>query len=339
MVSHFCIFLFIPLYVGSIGALDPSTSNVISHVSSLNQGFQDTYQDLTTFAELTIDPIASLPPNFTVCSASISPALLAEGYQNYFTMLDKDGTPFVTTEIGNGNWEMLYIIFGPIWHPPNASMPMVFPHQWTRSCLALSTESGLVRWAVDGRLVEDMVIDGLRETAGNRPTDLTNKLLLGPERWTPGWISFSNKVSSLNIFSSALATSQLVRMTTAGEEECGLAGDYLAWEEMQWTLHGEAALETVGRKAPCAVEQDMTVYMAMFPSMQTCMHHCQKLKGRAPSVRTLEEWLQLKLFLKKSVYDKGLKVMFHLPVTDLEEEGVWRDFYTDRKSTRLNSSH
>ena len=86
---------------------------------------------------------------------------------------------------------------------------MVFPHQWTRSCLALSTESGLVRWAVDGRLVADKVIEDLRQTVGNRPTDLTNKLLLGPERWTPGWISFSNKVSILNIFSSALTTSRL----------------------------------------------------------------------------------------------------------------------------------
>ena len=81
MASHLNIFLFIPLHVGSIGALDPSTSSVISHVLSLDQGYQDTYQDLTTFAELTIDPIASLPPNFTVCSASIS--------QPYWWMVSK----------------------------------------------------------------------------------------------------------------------------------------------------------------------------------------------------------------------------------------------------------
>jgi hypothetical protein len=300
----------------------------------MEQGYQDNYHDLTTYAELTIDPTASLPPNFTVCSASVSPALLKDDSQLYFTMLGKDGTLFISLDIwiaGGMTRQMstFYIIFGTNWHAPNISVPKVFLHQWTRSCLALSTESGLVRLVVDGRLVEDTVIEGLREAAGNRPSDLTNKLLLGPLRWSAGWFSQSNKVSNLNIFSSALATSQLVRMTTPGEKECGLAGDYLAWEEMQWTLHGEAALETVEREEPCAEQPEMTIYMAKFPSMEACMHHCQKLRGRAPSVRTLEEWNQLKAFLKKSVYGRGPKVQVNLPVTDAEEEGVWRDFYTN----------
>ena len=84
------------------------------------------------------------------------------------------------------------------------SLPLVFPHQWAHSCLAVSAQSGLVHWVVDGHLIEDTVVDTLKEAVDSLPTNLTGKLLLGAYKSTSGWKSQSNKVANLNIFSSML---------------------------------------------------------------------------------------------------------------------------------------
>ena len=108
----------------------------------------------------------------------------------------------------------------------NQSHPLVFPYQWVRSCLAVSTESDLVRWVVDGHLVEDIMVDSIRNASANRPTDITGNIVLGagqgrPWRWGSEWYASSNKVTNLNIFSSLLPIERMVRMTSGGGEECG----------------------------------------------------------------------------------------------------------------------
>ena len=115
-------------------------------------------------------------------------------------------------------------------------------------------------------------------------------------------------------------------MTTRGEGECGEEGDYLAWSETQWTLHGEAALEEMDSKEPCEKELWLNIYKASFTKMESCMHHCEKLGVRAPSVVTQEEFSAYEDFLKQHFYGKGKSDTFWMSVTDEEEEGVWRDF-------------
>ena len=127
----------------------------------------------------------------------------------------------------------------------NKTIPQVFPNQWVRSCLALSTQSGLLQWVVDGQLVEDTMLDSLKEAAANRPSDLTDKLIIGRYSFSEGWFSPSIQVTNLNIFSSMLSIERMVGMTSGEGEECWEEGDYLAWREAQWTLHGEAHMEEV----------------------------------------------------------------------------------------------
>ena len=63
--------------------------------------------------------------------------------------------------------------------------------------------------------------------------------------------------------------------------------------------------------------------------MDSCMHHCEKLGSRVPSVTTFEKWTKLQTYLKKNLFDKGLYTRhMWLPITDREIEGVWKDFYT-----------
>ena len=56
----------------------------------------------------------------------------------------------------------------------NISIPLVFPHQWVRSCLAVS-----VKWVVDGQLVEEVVVDTLKEAVDDPP------ILLAKYYWEP----------------------------------------------------------------------------------------------------------------------------------------------------------
>ena len=57
-------------------------------------------------------------------------------------------------------------------------LPPVFPYQWVRSCMAINTESGLVQWVVDGTIVENKIIEELKNPL-NRPTNLDGNLILG----------------------------------------------------------------------------------------------------------------------------------------------------------------
>ena len=55
----------------------------------------------------------------------------------------------------------------------------------------------------------------------------------GPKKWE---IS-SNKLTKLEIFNSTLDVEKMKEYTKG--EGCGDDGDYLSWNEMQWSLHGE----------------------------------------------------------------------------------------------------
>ena len=49
-------------------------------------------------------------------------------------------------------------------------------------------------------------------------------------------------------------------ITAAGSEECGSSGDYLAWQDMVWDLHGGAKLVEIDRTEPCTREVDIAAY-------------------------------------------------------------------------------
>ena len=44
-----------------------------------------------------------------------------------------------------------------------------------------------------------------------------------------------------------------MNLTRAGSDQCGQrTGDYISWENIQWTLDGGAVWETVFQDEPCA---------------------------------------------------------------------------------------
>ena len=95
-----------------------------------------------------------------------------------------NGRDFFTTRIASGQ------------------IPQVFPNQWVRSCLAIDTVSGMIQWVVDGKLIENNTIPALTAAV---PINLNGKIILGAMPSSKYWWVFSNKVTNLNIFSSALS--------------------------------------------------------------------------------------------------------------------------------------
>ena len=89
-----------------------------------------------------------------------------------------------------------------------------------------------------------------------------------------------------------------------GGERCVEEGDYLAWADMEWILHGQARLETVDTEEPCKGEPYVDLYYTRFPGWVACMHHCENLGTRAPSVTSPQDWSTLQHSLKMNLYDK-----------------------------------
>ena len=107
---------------------------------------------------------------------------------------------------------------------------------------------------------------------------------------------------------------------------CFEKGDYLAWEDMEWVLHGQARIGIIDHEVTCKRKSYTNLFYARFQDWETCMRHCKKLGSRVPSVSNFHDWLKLQKSLKEA---KVLNTMyFWLPISDRRKEGEWRDFYT-----------
>ena len=262
-----------------------------------------TLKEIHTYAELKHDPRASLPDSFTICSSIMTPSCPNYIWPAFFTILDNEGAQFLATICNRGfiesSLEILYhlgateLITGKI--------PPLFPNQWTKSCMAVNTSSGLIHWVVEGTLIMTTTSEEVKNSK-NKPKDLSNKVVLGARSYGGIWFQPSQKVTNLNIYSSSLSIERMKSMTK--EESCVEAGDYLAWEDMEWILHGQATIESMDKEEPCKGEPYVDLYYTRFPGWDTCMHHCQNLGTRVPSVNTFQDWDTLQRSMKMALYDK-----------------------------------
>ena len=107
-------------------------------------------------------------------------------------------------------------------------------------------------------------------------------------------------MTNRDIFSSALSTEKMKTLTSGGC--CVEEGDYLAWGDMEWILHGQARKETIEKEETCEEKPLFDLYYTPFPAgMDSCMHHCQNLGTRTPSVATFEEWTKLQTFVSSAI--------------------------------------
>ena len=310
-----------------------NVTTIISHVfceaclPAKDTVFKRNLDEVHTYAELKNDFRASLPASFTICST----LLVTNGrWQLFFNLVGEDGgellAPWLYMHDKKENMLQIYFRQGST-KPTYSVIPPIFANQWLKSCLAINTTSGWLGWVVEGTLVIATSSEEVRGH-GKMPTNLTQNLILGAHNYAGKWYAFSNKVTNLNIFSSVMAVDKMKSMTKGGK--CVEEGDYLAWRDMEWTLHGEAVVEIVEKEIPCKGDPFANLYNTPYPRMEYCMQHCENLGSRAPSVTTLDKWNILKNFLKKELYDKVINspVQIWLSISDRWREGVWQDFYS-----------
>ena len=147
--------------------------------------------------------------------------------QTLFTLLGKDGNKWLASFLQVDDNTSFYWKWKLSGRWVDVKLPPVFAHQWVRSCMAVNSESGLLQWVVDGTLVENATVAHVRETK-NKPSDLTGKIVLGAWQGSGSkrWETMSNRVTNLNIFSTALTIGEMQEHTMGGN--CTFEGDYLA---------------------------------------------------------------------------------------------------------------
>ena len=144
----------------------------MSCLSAEEREYKETYKEVSTYAELKQDPIADLPPAFTICSSTMT---TYGKTQMFFNILGEDGNSWLQPTFNTRNEKAIFLHKNVV----DIKLPQIFAHQWVRSCAAINSELGLLQWVVGGILVENATVDVLRDTNANKPTDLTGKIVLG----------------------------------------------------------------------------------------------------------------------------------------------------------------
>ena len=324
---------------------DATTKKVMSAViDRSNVELKKTFKELKNYALLQNDLKGSLSKDFTICSSIFS----TKDFIHFFPiLLGKDEDVFVRTYIRNTDTGLvtastvgLNIKFGQSVesHKDGNRLPKVFPDQWVKSCLALSLESGSIKLVVDGILIHNITSATLKKAANDSPTNMTGKLIMGAVKFSAGWKSINFKATSINIFSSALSVKTMKEKTEHNAKNCYEESDYLNWEDMEWETKGEIHVETVATEELCSKKSKMIMFPSQFVKMSDCMHHCQKLGGRAPEVVNKDQWQELQGFMNLNFFgkkDSNLQALggLWMSVSDTKEEGIWRDFYTGEPIT------
>ena len=208
------------------------TSNAPYVVSHISNGSID-----STYAVLKHDQLANLPSSRTICAEVMAPFMSYPTSLMFLTSLTvgvrKTSEGIVTT-------------FNFARAPGNGTKtPHIFSHQWVKGCVALNQNLSQIQWVVDGATVFNRTIP--RFAWPFIPTEIR----LG---------GANNKVTNLNIFSGAHSIQRMEQNTKANK--CSVEGDFLAWKDMQWDLHGQAAIEP--NTQICNKEPVVDIYRVVF---------------------------------------------------------------------------
>ena len=131
----------------------------------------------------------------------------------------------------------------------DTGVPIV-PYSWYHVCLGLDTESGLLRIVVNGVKVVDEEKEEFRNTTAWKPKSLEGKILVFKEYLAGFWAQQRGKFTNMNIFTSMMSFEDMILRTT-GDRNCASSGDYLSWDEMEWSESGDVSSGTLDTEELC----------------------------------------------------------------------------------------
>ena len=250
---------------------------------------------ITDWASLATEPLSHLPTAFTICSSVSVNNKTSNLEQSFWQLLAKNGSGGMYVSItGSLESEMVQTIRlgvdSVLTSFTNHSL-LKLPMQvyWYHSCTGIDMVSGHVQMIINGQLIVDQVVKELTGYAEMRPQSLQGNLLLGKE-WMGGfWYQSRQLTSNLNVYGRILSKDEMKEKTFGSE--CGLSdGDFLSWEEMEWTLHGLSKMGTIDRDDLCKKYSNIILFTSPFLQQDFCREHCLKIsRGWMAPVSTKDE--------------------------------------------------
>ena len=298
-------------------AFGRETLNVLNFPFDHNSG--------NNYASLNIE--GELPKSFTVCFAILFSAVPFEvGIGVQLLQFFHRGED---TKVGFKLVASAFKTFGPAGPFGFQNILGLFnsenidPSTWIHICY--SDDKGKANLVVDGEVLYSFV-------------DLDNMTSISDNDWEGGLSinmgqNLTGKMTQINIFASALTTERMQNITNAEHIECGTSsGNFIGWGAGNITFHGEAHSQSIdSSEGPCQRRSSVNIFNTGSFSSEVCMEHCKKLGGRAPSVRSSEEWHNLTSDLLTPV-PEGFQLW--LPVKKVD--GQWRDYYTGELVTNYS---
>ena len=260
--------------------------------------------------------LKDLPASLSICSSIFVKSWVAgwTSHVPFFQFLDEEGKIWaelllnagptetrIVAKIGRGD-EKVEI-------DATEKLPIFFPAQsWVRACTTLDTATGVARIVVDGRVLEDAPRPKLKDFADKMLTNFTIRVGKGAPKGGNTGAGIHTKFTNLNMFSQPPSLERMVAMTTPGGSDCGAEGDFLNWDEAEWSLsdkwlsgpwsdwvlviNASKVEEIEWIRGPCWRETRIRVYQIdNIHDQSYCMNHCKKIgNGRSPSVVTQEDW-------------------------------------------------
>ena len=250
---------------------------------------------ITDWASLATEPLSHLPTAFTICSSVSVNNKTSNLEQSFWQLLAKNGSGGMYVSItGSLESEMVQTIRlgvdSVLTSFTNHSL-LKLPMQvyWYHSCTGIDMVSGHVQMIINGQLIVDQVVKELTGYAEMRPQSLQGNLLLGKE-WMGGfWYQSRQLTSNLNVYGRILSKDEMKEKTFGSE--CGLSdGDFLSWEEMEWTLHGLSKMGTIDGDDLCKKYSNIILFTSPFLQQDFCREHCLKIsRGWMAPVSTKDE--------------------------------------------------
>lgn len=285
----------------------------------------DNLENPQHFAILKNENLPELPDQFSVCSS-----LNFEYYRDSLTF-------FVITTENNYRWVSVYIFndfkrnsIG-LWFSTisrnfkGEKYIKLKPWDWSHLCMTIDLANGTALLVMNEVKMEEFRITSSNFIEG-KPKSLKNRLLFGDWMVPKSRVVQSeNSIANVNIYSRLLKVEEMQMYTSSGA--CSQTGDYLAWNEMQFKLYGDAKFEEL-EISFC--EKDKTIQFLFGESFSwySCMYFCPKIQeGRVPlitkkeDIKTLKEW--------KEKIDNPSRMGIWSSFSDDQTEGMWKDFYSN----------
>ena len=223
--------------------------------------------------------------------------------------------------------------------------PGYFLQAWRHTCITLNFNSGRLSLVENGQKLLDGSYDNIVKFSKNF-NKTANFATLGCNyrNYASAYQSTRGRVTDLQIYSRELSEKEMVGFTTC---ESVQEGDVVSWDKDQFVLNGtKSEVEILDTEADVCRNMRTNSSLVFVPIKQSFdpdgLRMCGKLSGRAAGHVSKQDldgivrYLRQKNIMERKICQSPVKgknntVMIEswLASDDKEEEGVWRDWYTD----------